>query len=276
LLVTGVPVVSNAQWVYLRTEGVPRTKDGKFNPAAPAPRAANGKPDFSGRWWAGDEQRPCPEHLGGPGDCIEKGLGTDPRGAGLTLYTVNIASGMPDDLPYTPWAAELMRQRGPRAGLDDPHVRCLPSNIPRLYTLPHLQKIVQTPEVLVMLNEYNASYRQIYLDGRKLPEDPIPAWNGYSTARWEKDTLVVETNGLRDDLWLDMRGNPLTNAAKLTERIRRPNYGTLEIELTINDPKAYTKTWTVTLHDFLVVDTEMMDEICLEGERSFEHMKNLK
>jgi hypothetical protein len=266
---------ANAQWITLRTEGVPRTKDGKLNAAAPVPRAG-GKPDFSGMWWAGDEQRPCPESIGGPRDCAEKGLGdNDPRGAGLTIYTVNIASSMPGGLPYTAWGAETVRERGARAGIDDPHVRCLPSNIPRLYTLPHLQRIVHTPKLLVMLNEYNASYRQIHMDGRALPVDPVPAWNGYSTARWDKDTLVVETTGLRDDLWLDMRGNPLTSAAKVTERIRRPNFGTLEIELTVNDPKAYTKPWTVTVRDFLVVDTELLEEMCMEGEKSYQHMQNL-
>jgi len=111
-----------------------------------------------------------------------------------------------------------------------------------------------------MLNEFNASYRQIYMDGRKLPEDPVPSWNGCSVGRWEKDTLVIETIGFRDDLWLDMRGDPLTNSAKMTERIRRPNFGTLDIQLTVDDPKAYTKPWTVPLEARAVVDTEMIDK----------------
>jgi hypothetical protein len=190
--------------------------------------------------------------------------------------TVNLGLLAPGGLPYTPWAAALVEKRAPTSGIDDPHVRCLPSNLPRLYTLPHLQRTIQTPNSIVMLNEYNASYRQVYIDGRKLPEDPVPAWNGYSVGHWEKDTLVVETIGFRDDLWLDMRGNPLTSTGKITERIRRPNFGTLEIELTVDDPKAYTKPWTVVLRERFVVDTEMMDEVCLEGEKSYEHMKGLK
>src|SRR5262249_38878322 len=109
-----------------------------------------------------------------------------------------------------------------------------------------------------------------------LPEDPEPTWNGYSVGHWEKDALVIETIGFRDDLWLDMRGNPLTSAARLTERIRRPNFGTLEIELTVNDLKAYTRPWSVKLAGRFVADAEMMDEICLEGERSFQHMKDLR
>jgi hypothetical protein len=266
---------AQAQWINLRTEGVPRTKDGKLDGAASAPRASDGKPDFSGLWWPGGERRPCSQV--GVAGCIEGGLaGFLEGGADLLLRGMDIATGMQGGLPYQPWAAELVRQRDRRAGLDDPHVRCLPSNLPRLYTLPHLQRIVQTPKLLAMLNEFNASYRQVYLDGRKLPQDPAPAWNGYSVGHWEKDALVIDTIGFRDDLWLDMRGNPLTSAARLTERIRRPSFGALEIELTVDDPKAYTRPWTVRLEGRLVVDTEMIDEICLEGEKSFQHMKDLR
>ncbi len=135
-----------------------------------------------------------------------------------------------------------------------------------------MQKFVQTPGLLLVLNEYNASYRQIFTDGRPLPVDPLPAWNGYSTAKWEKDTLVIQSIGFRDDIWLDMAGNPLTESAKVTERIRRPNFGSLEIQFTVDDPKAYTKPWTVTLHQFLVLDTEMMDEMCLENEKTVMHI----
>lgn len=180
---------------------------------------------------------------------------------------------MEGGLPYTPWAAELIRERDRRAGLDDPHVRCMPSNPPRMFNLPHITRIIQTPKLLVMLNEFNASYRQIHLDGRKLPVDPFPSWNGYSVGHWEKDTLVIETIGFRDDLWLDMRGDPLTSSAKMTERISRPNFGTLKIELTVNDPKAYTRAWTVPLEARAVVDTELIDEVCLENEKSLIHMQ---
>jgi len=143
----------------------------------------------------------------------------------------------------------------------------------RLWTLPHYTKTLQTPGVLVMLKEFNASYRQIFTDGRPLPVDPQPNWNGYSTARWDGDALVVETNGLRDDSWLDMAGNPMTGAARVTERIRRPNFGSLEIELTIDDPKVYTKPFTVVLSESLEPDTELVDEFCTEGEKDYDRLQ---
>jgi hypothetical protein len=124
----------------------------------------------------------------------------------------------------------------------------------------------------VILLEYNASYRQIFMDGRPLPADPQPSWNGYSTGRWEGDTLVVETNGLRD-MWIDVRsGNPITEAAKVTERFRRVNYGNMEIEVIVDDPKAYTKPWTVKLNQYIVLNTEMLDYICLENEKDAAHL----
>lgn len=265
--------LAHSQWIHFPTDGVPRKADGSLNFEAPTPRTPDGKPDFSGMWWAAGEHRPCPESIGGEADCAEKGLGlAGQQGAGLVAATGNIAFEMKDGLPYTPWAKDTVAQRNIVPGAGDPHVRCLPSNPPRWYTLPHMQKIIQTPKLIVMLNEYNASYRQIFMDGRPLPEDPIPSWNGYSTGHWDKDTLVIESIGFRDDLWLDMRGNPMTEAAKMTERIRRPNFGTMEIELTIDDKKAYTKPWTAKLESFLVVDTEMMDEMCMENEKSAAHM----
>jgi hypothetical protein len=116
-------------------------------------------------------------------------------------------------------------------------------------------------------------YRQIFTDGRLIPKDPQPTWNGYSTARWEGDTLVVETSGFRDDLWLDAAGNPLGEEGKMTERIRRPNYGNLEVEITINDPKAYTAPWTVKLNQPLVLDSELIDYYCLDNEKDAVHMR---
>ena len=259
------------QWIHYPTAGVPKTRDGKPNLGAPTPKTRDGKPDFSGMWWTGDPPLPCPELIGGPKDCAEKGLGlAGQQGAGLSVVVTNIGFSLPEGLPYTPWARAVVEQRSADP-LSDPHSHCLPSSPPRGYTLPHMQKIVQMPGLVVMLNEYNASYRQIFTDGRALPVDPLPAWNGYSTAKWEKDTLVVQTIGFRDDLWLDGRGSPLTESGKVTERIRRPKYGSLEIEFTVVDPKAYTKPWTVTLHQFLVLDTEMMDEMCLENEKSIQH-----
>jgi hypothetical protein len=179
---------------------------------------------------------------------------------------------LPGGLPYQPWAAELVAKHTASNGAEDPHARCLPPNFPRAFSFPQYKKIVQLPDLIVILHEFNASYRQIHLDGRPLPEDPSPTWNGYSTAHWEGETLVVESNGFRDDLWLDLSGSPLTEAARVVERFRRPSFGTLEIEVTVDDPRAYTRPWTVMLTQQIVVDTELMDQICLENERSVELM----
>ena len=132
--------------------------------------------------------------------------------------------------------------------------------------------MVEVSGLLVILNEQNASYRQIFTDGRPLPVDPNPSWNGYSSGKWEGDSLVVQTTGFRDGLWLDTGGSPLTNAARVTERFRRVNYGTLEIELTIDDPKAYTKPWTIKVTQIIAPDTELLDYICLENEKDVGHL----
>ena len=255
--------VAPAQWIHYPTAGVPNGKDGQPNLTAPAPRTTNGKPDLSGMWRIAD-QLPCPKILTDDhGECLEK----DPIGQ----LTADMSKAVPGGLPLTPWAAELVKQR--KASGLDPHVRCMPSNFPRLFTLPHITKFVQTTALLVLLNEFNASYRQIFLDGRPLPVDPEPSWSGYSSGQWEGDTLVVRTNGFRDDLWMDLAGAPLTAAATVTERFRRPKFGTLEIDATVNDPKAYTRTWNMKIPLKLVLDTELIDEICLENEKSAQHMQ---
>jgi hypothetical protein len=260
-----------AQWIYYPTAGIPRTRDGKANLAAPPPKTRDGKPDLSGMWWSAGPTLPCPESIGGEKDCAEKGLGlAGQQGFGLPAQAMNIGASLPDGLPYTALGADLAKQHATNL-LNDPHTRCIPSYVPRGYTLPHILKFIQTPGLLVALNEFDASFRQIFTDGRPLPVDPLPTWNGYSIAKWERDTLVVQTIGFRDDQWLDGRGSPLTSAGKITERIRRPTFGSLEIDLTVDDPKAYTKPWTIKLKQFLVVDTELMEEICPEGERSSQH-----
>lgn len=254
---------ATAQWIQYPTEGVPRGKDGKPSLAAPAPRSADGKPDLSGMWAIG-EALPCPKLLtDDSGDCLEK--------MPISQMAADLNKAVPGGLPFQPWALDVLKQR--KASGLDPHVQCLPSNFPRMFTLPHFTKFVETRRLLVLMNEFNASYRQIFLDGRPLPEDPQPSWNGYSTGKWEGDTLVVETNGFRDDLWMDMAGTPLTGAARVTERFRRPNFGRLEIDATVNDPKAYTRPWSFRIVDKLVLDTELMDEVCLENEKSAKHMK---
>jgi hypothetical protein len=263
----GVPGAVRAQWHNYPTAGVPTKADGTRDLAAPAPRLADGKPDFSGIWHTA-RIIPCSPSLGRFLPC-ESEIGGSP-------LALNLGEGMPGGLPYQPWAAALAKQRAADQGVDDPHVRCLPDNPPRTWVMPHLTKLVHTPNLLVLLYEVNAMYRQIFTDGRPLPEDPTPGWNGYSTARWDGDTLVVQTAGFRDGLWADLGGSPLSEEARLTERIRRPNYGTLELEITVDDPRAYTKPWSVKMTQTLKLDTELIDEICLENEKAYQRMKSIQ
>ena len=152
-------------------------------------------------------------------------------------------------------------------GKDDPVSRCLPGGVVKLHTTPQLRKIVQVPGLLVTLNEMDATYRQIFTDGRPLPQIDMPSFKGYSTGRWDGDTLVVQTIGFNDGMWLDRSGSPVTDAAKMTERFRRVNYGTMEIEMTIDDAKAYTRPWTIKLIHKIVLDTDLIDYMCVENER---------
>ena len=260
----GVPAFSVAQWLHYATADVPKKADGKPNLAAPAPRLADGKPDFSGIWHTANKI-PCSTDFNRFNPC-----GLEIGGSPLAL---NLGQNLPGgSLPYQPWAAAIVKERTADDHREDPHVRCLPDNPPRTWNMPHLTKAVHTPKLLVLLYEVNAMYRQIFIDGRPLPTDPTPGWNGYSTATWEGDTLVVQTAGFRDSLWIDMHGSPMSDAAKMTERLRRPNYGTLELEITVDDSKVYTKPWTVKMTQALELDTELIDEFCLENEKSYERM----
>ncbi len=246
-----------AQWPDISTPGVPRTPDGKPNLSAPAPRQADGKPDLSGMWGWINIGPPCGSHC------------TDTQ---VSREFLNIAYTLKGGPPYQPWAAELVKKRRADLAKDDPNIHCMPRDAPRIWTDDYYKRIFHVPGRLILLTERNMQYRQIFLDGRPFPADPNPTWNGYSTGKWEGDTLVVQTTGFRDDLWLDSDGNPLTSAAKITERIRRPNFGTLEVEITIDDPKAYTKPWTVKITQPLVLDSELIDYYCLENEKDSAHM----
>ena len=255
----------SAQWLKYPTDGIPRTRDGRPNLSAPAPRLPDGKPDLSGIWHSGN-RIPCNNAINSFIEC-----GAEIGGSRLTLdLGLDLPGGA---LPYQPAAAALKKHRAADDSRDDPHVRCLPDTIPRMWTLPHLTKAVHTPKLLVLLYEVNATYRQIFIDGRPFPADMNPAWMGYSVGHWDGDTLVVETRGFRDNLWIDMQGSPMSDAAKMTERIRRPNFGTLQIALTVEDPKTYTKPFTVNLVQTLEADTELADEFCLENEKSYDRMQ---
>jgi len=245
-----------AQWIHYPTARVPRFPNGKPNLSAPAPRTSNGKPDLSGIWgW--EDNRPCP-----PEGCPDQKVGQE---------FINIGWSLKGGLPYQPWAAELVSERRAANAKDDPQSHCLPRGALRIHTDGLLKKIVQTPDLLVILTERNAGYRQIFTDGRPLPGDPTPSWNGYSSGKWQGDTLVVESNGFRDGIWLDASGSPMTEAARMVEEFQRPTFGTLEITITVDDPKAYTAPWKVKLRQPLVVDTELLDYICLENERDAKH-----
>jgi hypothetical protein len=261
LLALGVAANSaGGQWIAYPTAGVPRLPDGRPDLNAPAPRMPDGKVDFSGMWQAA-RLLPC--------DDVNR-ICTD---LPISAQFGNIGAGLPGGLPYQAWAKEKMSQHRPWM---DPYTNCVTPGGPRMHLLPTMKKFVQTPALLLILNEYNTHYRQVFLDARPLPADPNPTWNGYSSARWEGDTLVIASIGFRDDQWLDARGSPLTNAAKVTERLRRPDFGHLQIALTIDDPTAYTAPWTVTLDQVIVLDTEMLDAVCWENEKDVEHLKNAR
>jgi hypothetical protein len=243
--------------------------------SGPTPRLANGKPDLSGVWMAAESV--CGRVMGPTSrerllelvpssvKCPAK-LPTIPR----TGY--NIGVDLPGGLPYQPWLAKLVEERTANQAKEDPHIRCLPDLFLRAYGLPHYVKFVQSPGLLLMLNEMNGVYRQVFADGRPLPKDPNPSWQGYSSATWSGDTLVIDTIGFRDDLWIDWDGSVITEAAKLREQIRRPDFGHLEIEVTVDDPKAYTKPWTVTLRQQFAADAELVDEICAENEKDSQRL----
>ena len=246
-----------AQWPRLPTPGVPRNADGTPNLAAPPPRTRDGKPDLSGLWnYAG-----VLGFRGGPPPA--------PPGTPAEATFWNIEAGFKEGLPFQPWAAELRRKRMAANSKDNPDAACLPLGHMQLHTHSQPRKIVQTRDLIVIVYEANSGLRQIFLDGRAAPSgEPQPWWYGYSRGWWEDDTLVVETTHFRDDGWLDVNGAPLTSAGKLTERFRRPSVGRLEIDVTIDDPKAYTRPWTVRVNQRLLVDgTDLIEFVCQENQK---------
>jgi hypothetical protein len=261
LAVFSVPL--SAQWPSHPTPGVPRAADGKPNLTGPAPRTADGKPDLSGLWentWMIQSRRQTPP--------------PSPTTGGPPVATfANVGAGFKEGLPLQPWAAEVLKKRHEENSKDNPDALCLPMGLMQFHLHPQPRKIIQTPTLIAILYEGNAGTRQIYMDGRSLPgSDAQPWWYGYSIGKWEGDTLVVETTNFRDGGWLDIWGSPLTDAAKMTERYRRVNFGVLEIDVTIDDPKAYTKPFTVRVDQRIIVDTEMIEFICNENNRDPQHM----
>jgi hypothetical protein len=240
-----------------------RAIDRKIDMSAPPPKTADGHPDLSGVWDRGMAPNTPRTATGG-------GFGAPPAPGPRPFQ--NLPSLLPDGLPFQPWAAELRKQRLAENSKDHPDAHCLPLHPVQLHSHPQPRKIIQTPGVTLIVYEANDGLRQIFTDGRPLPKDPEPWWFGYSTGKWDGDTLVVETIGFRDMGWLDEEGTVITSTGKITERFRRPNRGTLEIEITVDDPRAFTRPWTVKLNQRLMPDTELIEFVCQENNRSAPHL----
>src|SRR6516225_3245405 len=241
VLVALLPATANAQWFNYPAPGVPRLPDGKVNMSAPAPRTADGKPDLTGVW----------------------------RGAG-PLYRFNIAQDLkPEDIQ--PWAEALFLQRVRDSRKDSPLAKCLPVSLP-FQDFFSLARIIQTPALLMIVYEApNSPHRTVFTDGRDLPKDPNPTWMGYSVGRWEGDALVVTTAGFNDKAWLDSAGHPQTESLRITERLRRRDFGHMDFEITIDDPKAFTKPFTIKRERLLAADTDLLEDVC-ENERDGRHL----
>ncbi|HEY1239493.1 MAG TPA: hypothetical protein VGF16_03005 [Bryobacteraceae bacterium] len=274
ILTVGSPALFG-QWPAYPTAGVPRTADGKPNLTAPAPKTPDGKPDLTGIWevsrpLAGTLREGAPART--PPAARTATTNDDFIAAARRSPFWNLGASFPDGLPFQPWAADLHRQRVADNSKDNPDAHCLPMGIMQFHNHGQPRKMIQTPQVIVILYEANAGVRQIFTDGRSLPKDAEPWWYGYSTGHWEGDTLVVQSAGYRDLGWLDVEGSPLTDSAKTIERYHRPDFGHLDIEVTIDDPKAYTKPWTVTVHQRIMVDTELIEFVCQENEKDAPHL----
>ena len=247
-----------AQWPNRVPAGVPTTADGKVDLSAPAPRTADGKVDLSGVWETTRAQNPQPQVTA---------AGTGGGGGALSIFG-NVGAQVEGGAPYQPWAAALVKQRMADNSKDNPDAHCLPMGVMQMTSHPYPKKVIQTPTQVILIYEGSGTtVREVFMDGRPLPDPAAvePWWNGYSIGRWEgNDTLVSETVGFMDDGWLDVRGSPLTNAGKMTERFRRPSYGRLEIEVTVDDPKAYTKPFKAVVSNRLLPESQLIEFVCID------------
>ncbi len=261
---------ARAQWPDYPTSGVPKTADGKPDLKGPVPRTTDNHPDLSGIWEYYRDRSLEPAAPPPPSRGASTGLG--PVRAGSNPF-FNIGYGMPGGLPFTPWALTLRKSRAADNNKDNPDAHCLPLGLMQLHLHPQPRKIIQTPKLIAIVYEANSGLRQIFMDGRPLPnKDAEPWWYGYSIGHWDGDTLVVETTGFRDDVWLDVEGSPLTSSGKMTERFTRTDYGHLEIAITVEDPRAYTKPWTVKVHQRIMLNTDLIEFVCQENERDATHL----
>ena len=249
----------SAQWLNYPSPDIPRTKDGKANLSARAPKARDGKPDLTGIWRAEPDPQGKPEG-------VENEI--------FARYFVNIAKDLkPEQVVLHPSADMLFKERLQSQGKNAPEARCVPVGVPGINTFPTPFKIVEMPRLLIMLYEKDTTYRQIFMDGRQLPRDPNPSFMGYSVGRWEADTLVVESVGFRDEGWLDRMGHPHSAQLHLTERFRRRDFGHLSIEITIDDPSTYATPLTYTQPAVLLPDTDLLEYYCTENEKDVQHFK---
>jgi hypothetical protein len=297
LTVGSIPIA--AQWPGIPDPKVPRDSKGEVRGDAPAPRTPDGKPDFSGLWMHANSGPPGGR--GGRGGGQADGAPVPPGGTGtfrLEAPTPRFpydSNGPPvaaffeagqnveGGLPYTEWAREIKKKRTDRQARDNPDANCLPMGFLQFHQQPEPRRImnVSNPKMLLIEYEANNGLRHIYMDGRKLPPqgEPQPWWYGYSVGHWDGDTLIVETNNLRgaedgpNDGWLDVNGSPYSEQAKFTEKIRRPTYDHLQIDMTVEDPKAYTKPWTVRVDQRLLVDQDIIEFECNENQTFRQHVK---
>ena len=293
-LLLAASVSLSAQWPKFRDATVPRDAQGQVRIDAPPPRTPDGKPDLSGMWLRADPE-PLPAELAGlfgpgaakrdpSGDVVQevfaKPFPPDPKSPPLAAFW-DIATNVPGGLPLTPWAAGVKKQRMANEMKDNPDANCMPMGITQFHMQPQPRKIIQTPKLIAILYEANYGQRLIYMDGRPLPKqgEPQPWWYGYSVGRWEGDTLVVETNNLRGaeegpfDGWLDVRGTPYSNEAKFIERFRRPIFGKLEIDVTLEDAKALAKPFTLRINQRVVADEEPIEFVCNENQQFRQRIK---
>ena len=263
LLLTAASLPIAAQWLDHRDPRIPRTKDGKPNLSAPAPRM-NGKPDLTGLWQA--ERTPESEYHAVLGKDTAQTDFSD-----ITKHALNVFWGLkPEDEPMRPEAAAIQKHRM-ASPWEYPHARCVPGGIPiALWVFTF--KMIQTPQEIVQLSETADPPRQIYTDGRSLPRNPDPIWMGYSVGRWQGDTLVVETNGLNDQGWLDAFGHPRSEAMRITERYRRRDFGHMDLEIAFNDPTYYTRPFSIKAVLNLVPDSDLLEYVCNENERDLAHL----
>ena len=265
IALAAAPAFVQAQWLNHRSPDIPRTSDGKANLSAPTPRSADGRPNLSGLW----------QTAAAPPEMLERLIPGATNGAGeepLSQYFINIFSDFkPDEVPMRPEAAALFQQRSKAFSNVSPLSHCLPEGMPLVEMAPAPYKIIQMPGLTVMLYERDTTFRQVYTDGRRLPDDPQPSWLGYSVGKWDGDSLVVETAGFNDRGWLDARGHTHGEALHLTERFHRLDFGHMDVALTIDDPETYTRPFTIKLKQRLQPDTDLLESFCAENEKDSHH-----